>query len=94
MKKILCVLYNVALIFSIALIFLIFITFFENTDIHSTNEYKLIETYNDNLSEKNEVNLDTDDTIISKYVQPIFNKDVKSCELIYNLDDSADYIYV
>ena len=49
----------------------------------------------DDLTEAEKVEFDTYKTTIKDFVEPVFGeRQISSCEYIYNLDDSADYICV
>ena len=49
----------------------------------------------DDLTEAEKIELNTYKASINDFVKPVFGeRQISSCEYIYNLDDSADYIYV
>ena len=48
-----------------------------------------------NRNEGKQIEIDNYDTFIELFVEPIFEeRDVVKCEYLYNLDDSADYVYI
>lgn len=47
------------------------------------------------ISEEEKIEIKEYETVVDSFIEPIFgDRVISSCEYIYNLDDSADYIYV
>ena len=82
-------------IIGFVLIFTILFTLYS-----SNNVVAFADMINDNyvsneVSEKEMNEINEYETIINSFIEPIFgNIKISSCQYLYNLDDSADYVYV